>query len=307
MLSTINSVLSDMQKSSNNLSNYQETLDNIIKEFEETIIRQVATTTESMDTFSSVNDSIVQVVQSVRESMEIATDAEEKTNFSNTLIKDLSDEINAIIETTTEINNITELINGISERTHLLSLNAAIEAKRAGEAGKGFNVVAVEIRKLAFQSSEAANEIGMLIKMNQKRIKAGTDRTREVIDIINQINTSVQNIKSTIEQIYSSTESETKGSQMLMEVINSFAEDVKSNSKAIQSLGNIKNYLNVEIQKMRTTIVGFKVQSPNREIVRDMKESVKKDFSKLKIIEQIKHFRKNKSKKKEALNLSVKS
>jgi methyl-accepting chemotaxis protein len=273
MLNTINSVLDDIQKSSNNLFNYQGTLETVILGFEQTINKQVDTTTNSVETFSKVNDSIIQVVQSVRDSLELANDAEEKANFSNILIKELSDEINTIIETTQQINFITELINGISERTHLLSLNAAIEAKRAGDAGKGFNVVSVEIRKLAFQSSEAANEIGSLIKMNQQKIKKGVDKIREVISIINDINTRVQNIKQTIEQIYSATEEESKGSQEMMEVINSFSEDAHINLKSIQSLEKIKNYLNIEIQKMRNIILTFKIQGTEKEVINDIKVS----------------------------------
>ncbi len=58
-----------------------------------------------------------------------------------------------------EIGNLTDEIISISAQTNLLSLNASIEAARAGEAGRGFAVVADEIRALADSSKEAANRI----------------------------------------------------------------------------------------------------------------------------------------------------
>jgi len=62
-----------------------------------------------------------------------------------------------------EISTAVALINTISERTHVLSLNASIQAAAAGEAGRGFAVVALEVQRLSDASSKAANEIAAMV------------------------------------------------------------------------------------------------------------------------------------------------
>jgi methyl-accepting chemotaxis protein len=68
---------------------------------------------------------------------------------------------------TGQIESIVSLIGRISSQTNLLALNAAIEAARAGSHGLGFAVVAAEVRKLASETTQGAEEVGRVVSLIQ--------------------------------------------------------------------------------------------------------------------------------------------
>ena len=82
-------------------------------------------------------------------------------------------------ERSQEISGIIGLINTIAERTHVLALNAAMQAAIAGDAGRGFAVVAEEVQRLAESSRNATSQIATLI--NNIQIE-----TNETIGTVNR-------------------------------------------------------------------------------------------------------------------------
>ena len=62
-----------------------------------------------------------------------------------------------------EIYRVLDLITDIAQETHILSLNAAIEAAAAGGHGRRFSVVAEEVRRLAQRSQESVDSVRNLL------------------------------------------------------------------------------------------------------------------------------------------------
>ncbi|WLR49793.1 methyl-accepting chemotaxis protein [Bacillus tianshenii] len=93
-------------------------------------------------------------------------------------VSSVSSSIHSLGKRSEEIGNIITVITSLAEQTNLLALNAAIEAARAGEHGKGFAVVAEEVRKLAEQSNQSAQQITGLVHA----IQAETAETVHIME-----------------------------------------------------------------------------------------------------------------------------
>jgi methyl-accepting chemotaxis protein len=89
----------------------------------------------------------------------------------------------AMLEALDALNTLAREVQTISRATHLLALNASVEATRAGERGGGFAVVAQEVRQLAAQSRQAGIRIARQVGQMQAPLDAIMQRSgREDID-----------------------------------------------------------------------------------------------------------------------------
>lgn len=77
--------------------------------------------------------------------------------------RNLSEKVQQLNSKTVETGLIMNVIKQISNQTNLLGINAAIESARVGEDGRAFGVVAQEIRNLADNSKQAAEQVNTII------------------------------------------------------------------------------------------------------------------------------------------------
>jgi methyl-accepting chemotaxis protein len=221
--------------------------------------KQVAATAEATASSSAAGIQSVQNMTSIMESIRQQAEA-------------VAENVIALSEKTQAVGEIISTVDDISEESHLLALNAAIQAAAAGENGRSFAVVASEMKNLAAQSKQATvqvrsilgdiqkaiNSSVMLTEEAVKRVEAGrqqagvADRTiRELTDNIDESVQAFQQIVGGSSQQQIGFEQVTQAFRNIGIASQETATSTKQSEKAAANLNALSLQLRAAVEKYR--------------------------------------------------------
>jgi len=134
----------------------------------DTTMAELSAAAEAMNKIAEVaqscNEIAAQATRSTQTALATVTSTIDGMSEIRETIHETEKRIKRLGERSQEISSIVDIINNIAERTHVLALNASMQAAAAGEAGRGFSVVADEVQRLAESSRNATSQISALVK-----------------------------------------------------------------------------------------------------------------------------------------------
>lgn len=162
------------------------------------------------------------------------------------------------LKTMREIAEKIQIINEIAEKTDLLAINAAMEAARAGESGKGFAVVATEVRRLAENTQQSANEI---INM----VESGVESAEKFGEVLRIIVPDVSSTAKLVQEIATASNEQSQNAGQINKTMQQYNTVVQQNSSTAEELSTGSEELASQSQSLEDSISFFTVDDEHTE------------------------------------------
>lgn len=211
-------------------------------------------TTASLANFSSA---VHQTANNAQASHELSQRSSEYVQKGNQTVLALTQAMNAILQSSEKIRSIVSMIEHIAFQTNILSINASIESARAGTAGRGFAVVAAEVRTLARQATEAADEIKTLIEDTCAHSRDGAQQTKEVELAMQDILQSSTEVASLMAEISAATGEQSTGLDQLHQALQQVDKITSDNADLAHQLHQSVQTMNNSQSQLRDAITVF--------------------------------------------------
>lgn len=221
-------LLAAMSGASDEMAGASDQLHNVSSQsatFTENVSRAAGSTGDSVQGVASAVEEMSASISEITQQVHRVSSLSRETAASS---DEAANRVLGLRQSADRINNVIDLITGITSQINLLALNATIESARAGEAGRGFAVVASEVKSLAGQAANATEEITSVISAIQTDIASVVETISNVRKSVNEVSQNTTSVAVAVEEQSSATAEISTNIQQVSSDTNQVVQNVSS-------------------------------------------------------------------------------
>ncbi len=230
ILQEMNSVFGEITKAISQVNAGASQVSDAAQELSQGATEQASAIEQLAATINEISSEVSQNAKNASAVRQLADKASEEVANGNDHMKQMTNAMDDISQSSAEISKIIKVIDDIAFQTNILALNAAVEAARAGEAGKGFAVVADEVRNLASKSADAARNTTVLIESSIDKVNEGSKIVQSTAKSLVEIVESVEKVSELIDEIDQSSARQADSLEQITQGVEQISAVVQTNS-----------------------------------------------------------------------------
>ncbi|MGN0552664.1 MAG: methyl-accepting chemotaxis protein [Oscillospiraceae bacterium] len=257
IMNSLRSVLADIDRASSSMSEISEQVVDTSCRLAEGVNHQTSLINEISETFESMKESIKMNADNTSNVVALASKTKAGVKVSGEQMNELLHAMRDMFNSSQEIRSINDTIGDIAFQTHILALNASIEAAAAGEAGRGFSIVADEVRELAAKCGEAASRTTELIERTVGAIQNGMNLAETVSGSFGAVEEDTAEVEKNIADISAASEEQAACISVVSDKMDSISSVVEITSVSADKAADISEKLKDEAETLKTIVSGF--------------------------------------------------
>lgn len=224
--------------------------------------QQAASLQETTSSVAAMDETLRRGNERALETAVMARNAFESAEAGGAAMRRVVATMSDISTKSKRVAEILGVIDGIATQTHILALNASVEAARAGTQGLGFAVVAGEVRSLAQRSGAASQEIRSLIQASVETVSEGSALVDAASGDIAHIVDQVRLIDQSVTDMQSASKNQHVGIGVIRQTISTLETTAHQNAALVEQSAAAADSLAAQAKKLVMASSRFSLISP---------------------------------------------
>lgn len=287
----INALAQQIQNSSIEVASAANSVNQIASELASGSSEQAASVVEITAAMEELARTAAQIADNASTQADLTARAEESGNVGSEAVDEAVQGVEEVKKRITgiatradtlgtrskEIYRVLDLITDIAQETHILSLNAAIEAAAAGDHGRRFSVVAEEVRRLAQRSQESVDSVRNLLDEFTGSIRATVvateegskeaarvlERTRAAASAIDELRSASGDTARVAREISLATQQQNAASDQVVLTLKEVSQVVQRMADSLKEFSSTADQLNDLGLAIQLVAQSFHLDSPH--------------------------------------------